>query len=622
MLPSAELIVGIPNLLNALCLAREGQQAVLEALPLSRLLCFFHDPRFIPPNTACLDPRRETHDGESPPSWGCETAGMTGQGLDELIRHVPGFKGSLVIALDKAFGIVHEQLSALRTDVQQDEIMWPPPALHAFALVAGAGGVEAITLADRWSHESTKLDRLHSYIANLGRVTLPLLTDSHIKTLGDLEPQAWKTLRGWILGLFPLLVPSLEGFLYMAALQLEGQQTVEENEMVRRGSSTEGGAQSRSQLPSSVKKSSTDEWGSSGVWSTCGAAWSCPLVPTQPSHLPAVMSLTDLMSSFVSHKTQMHEMLKLLLECLQRELPKLGRYRQKVLSLRGLKYKAERAADAIACLQKNGNFESKILYKSGCEIESDLHVPTAKTCEAAVGAVDVMTGLMEIQMPLTREGGEKHHSSLLHYISRYIHSLATVEWYTCLLAGAVQAAQHEEKDLQQSQNDPTLQTWAKTLMSPAGLDVLLILGALDRTVQWERARLLVHSRELRLSSEKKLEEDCSSGCSIELSAVIAESTSGLPIAVGQLAMLLTSAMRSNSRHFKNLGQQNGRLHAHVLPLSRVLAVLLHAHVQLPRNLRDGENNLSEASPKDDRHAEMVCLVYNSNLFSNLSKYLF
>jgi Domain of Unknown Function (DUF913)/Domain of Unknown Function (DUF908) len=90
---TTELILTVPTLLGALALTAAGAEAVLarESAILPQLLSLFHSPEYVLPASRCLQ-------GDVPT--------MFGQGLDEVMRHVPSLKAPCLRAIKQALRIV------------------------------------------------------------------------------------------------------------------------------------------------------------------------------------------------------------------------------------------------------------------------------------------------------------------------------------------------------------------------------------------------------------------------------------------------------------------------------------------------------------------------------------
>jgi hypothetical protein len=82
--PSTELIMSIPNVISALSLTEAGAKAVEEANPFPALLSVFCSPKFAMPNSRCLL---------------SEMSSIVGQGIDEIMRHTPSLKSTVMKAI-------------------------------------------------------------------------------------------------------------------------------------------------------------------------------------------------------------------------------------------------------------------------------------------------------------------------------------------------------------------------------------------------------------------------------------------------------------------------------------------------------------------------------------------
>jgi len=81
---SSELIMSLPNLIIALALTDDGRKKILEVNPIPELLSLLCTPKFSMPHSRCMLN---------------EMASLIGTGLDELMRHVPSMKKTVIKSL-------------------------------------------------------------------------------------------------------------------------------------------------------------------------------------------------------------------------------------------------------------------------------------------------------------------------------------------------------------------------------------------------------------------------------------------------------------------------------------------------------------------------------------------
>lgn len=81
---SGELIMAIPNVVSALCLTEAGARVVAEANPFPTMLSILCSPKFCMPKSRCLL---------------SEMAAIIGSGLDEIMRHNPVLRPSIIKAV-------------------------------------------------------------------------------------------------------------------------------------------------------------------------------------------------------------------------------------------------------------------------------------------------------------------------------------------------------------------------------------------------------------------------------------------------------------------------------------------------------------------------------------------
>ena len=99
---TAELIMSLPNVIIALALTEDGRKRLLQVNPIPELLSLMCTSRFSMPHTRCM-----LNDMSS----------LIGSGLDELIRHVPDSKSTVINALVATI----ERISYLGQDVADTE---------------------------------------------------------------------------------------------------------------------------------------------------------------------------------------------------------------------------------------------------------------------------------------------------------------------------------------------------------------------------------------------------------------------------------------------------------------------------------------------------------------------
>lgn len=81
---SGELIMAVPNVVSALCLTEAGARVVAEANPFPTILSVLCSPKYAMPNSRCLL---------------SEMAAIIGSGLDEIMRHNPVLRPSIIKAV-------------------------------------------------------------------------------------------------------------------------------------------------------------------------------------------------------------------------------------------------------------------------------------------------------------------------------------------------------------------------------------------------------------------------------------------------------------------------------------------------------------------------------------------
>lgn len=110
LVPSAELIMALPNVIIALSLTEAGAKAVAEANPFPALLSIFYSPKYVMPHSRCLLN---------------EMGAIIGTGLDEFMRHNPNLKTICLAALVDSIGEIVKIGKELIVDEEKNNAIDP-----------------------------------------------------------------------------------------------------------------------------------------------------------------------------------------------------------------------------------------------------------------------------------------------------------------------------------------------------------------------------------------------------------------------------------------------------------------------------------------------------------------